>query len=82
MLVWTYMICKATSKHTKPGKVNLRKSKKDLALKRSLMTRTNTDHFIYTILWSKVVSELRKAKTRHLYKLIEANGKSFKLWQP
>ncbi len=55
---------------------------RDLALKRSLMTKTRTDHFTYTSLRNKVVSELRKAKTNHFYKLIEeANGNSSKLWQ-
>ena len=85
-----------TSKHTKTWKSKPKKKslpwfnsdilllikERDLALKRSLMTRTNTDHFIYTSLRNKVVSELRKAKTRHFYRLIEeADGNCFKLWQ-
>ena len=81
------------SKHTKTWKSKPKKmflpwfnsdilelisSDRDLALKWSLMTRTNTDHFIYTSLRNKVVSEPRKAK--HFYKLIEeANGNSSQL---
>ena len=56
--------------------------KRDLALKRSLITKNNTDHLIFTGLRNKVVSELRKAKTNYFSKLIEeANGNSSKLWQ-
>lgn len=54
----------------------------DLALKRSLITKMNTDHLMYTGLRNKVVSELQKAKTNYFSKLIEeANGSSSKLWQ-
>ncbi len=56
--------------------------KRDLALKKSLVTKNNTDHLIFTSLRNKVVSELRKAKSNYFLKLIEeANGSSSKLWQ-
>lgn len=52
------------------------------SFKRYLITKTNTDHFIYTGLRNRVVSELRKAKTNYFSKLIEeANGSSSKLWK-
>ena len=56
--------------------------KRDLALKRSLTTKNNTDHLLFTALRNKVVSELRKARSNYFCKLIEeANGNSSKLWQ-
>ena len=56
--------------------------KRDLARKKSLMTKTITDHLLLTALRNKVVSELRKARSNYFRKLIEeANGNSSKLWQ-
>lgn len=55
---------------------------RDLALKKFLKSRNNTDHLIFTGLRNKVTSELRKAKTKYFIKMIEeANGSSSKLWQ-
>lgn len=39
--------------------------KRDLALKHSLLTKTNTDIFVFKGLRNKVVRELRKAKTNY-----------------
>jgi len=56
--------------------------RRDIALKKSLKTKMNTDHLTYTSLRNKVVSELRKAKTNYFSKFIEeAGGNSSKLWQ-
>ena len=56
--------------------------KRDLALKKSLVKKNNTDHLTFTSLRNKVVSELRKAKSNYFFKLVEeANGSSSKLWQ-
>ena len=56
--------------------------KRDLALKKSLVTKNNADHMTFTSLRNKVVSELRKAKSNYFFKLVEeANGSSSKLWQ-
>lgn len=84
------------SKHTKTWKSRPKKSslpwfnndiyqlikKRDLALKRSLVMKNNTDHLTFTSLRNKVVSALWKAKSNYFHKLIEeANGSSSKLWQ-
>ena len=56
--------------------------KHDFALKRFLVTKTDTDHLIYTGLRNKIVTELCKAKTNYFSKLIEeAKGSSSKLWK-
>jgi len=61
--------------------IRLKAKNRDLALKKFLKSRNNTDHLIFTGLRNKVISELRKAKTKYFIQMIEeANGNSSKLW--
>lgn len=56
--------------------------KRDLALKKSLSTKLNTDLLIFKGLRNMVVRELRKAKTTYFTQLIvESKGNSTSLWK-
>lgn len=56
--------------------------KRDYALKKSLLSKTNTDLLIFKGLRNTVVRELRKAKTAYLMQLIEeSEGNSALLWK-
>ena len=56
--------------------------KRDLALKKSLTTKINTDRLIFTGLRNLVVREQRKAKTGYFTHLItESKGNSTALWK-
>ena len=56
--------------------------KGDYALKKSLLTKTNTDLLIFKGLRNAVVRELCKAKTTYYMQLIqESEGNSASLWK-
>lgn len=87
-------MCNLTNKYTKTWKGRLKKDslpgfnngtlikKRGLAPKRSLVTKNNTGHFVFTGLRNKVASELRKAKTNYFLKNNEeASDSSSPLWQ-
>lgn len=56
--------------------------KRDYALKKALLSKTNTDFLIFKGLRNAVVRELRKAKTAYFMQLIEdSEGNSASLWK-
>ncbi len=56
--------------------------KRDIALKKSLLTKTQTDILSFKSLRNKVVSETRKVKTAYFEQLIiESGGNSSSLWK-
>jgi GTP1/Obg family GTP-binding protein len=90
------ILTKITEKYTriskqKPKKVSLPwfgndirqlLKKRDYALKKALLSKTNTDHLIFKGLRNAVVRELRKAKTAYFMQLIEeSEGNSTALWK-
>lgn len=62
--------------------INQLMKKRDLALKKSIKTKLQTDILVFKGLRNKVISELRKAKSSYFMQLFaESHGNSSLIWK-